>query len=267
MTGAAGLPRHPGEDPHTTVSRLVYQASGMVLGRSKDYLLDARLKSVLTRFELDSFVQLAQRLTAGDRKLLDAVVDRLTINESFFFRDEVPFRHLRDDVLPAILKRGQPRVWCAACAAGQEPFSVAILLHERHTRGEILATDLSPTVLDRARRGVYSDFEVGRGVSAERRSRFFEQVESGWKVRDLVRDAIRFEIRNLVKDRHSGPFDLILCRNVLIYFDDATKRSVIRSLVDALVPGGFLMLGGTETALDIDDRLERGFGGSILRRR
>ena len=260
-----------GTDPHDIIAQAVQDASGMVLGRSKDYLVDARLKSILARFELDTLHQLAQRIRSGDREVLNAVVDRMTINESFFFRDQRPFTVLRDEVLPAISRLARPgaapRIWSAACSAGQEPFSVSILLAERHMRAEILATDISPTVLGRAERGVYSDFEIGRGVEPGRRDRFFERVEAGWRVREAVRGPIRFARHNLVKDQPSGRFELILCRNVLIYFDEPTKRAVLRKLTDALQPGGMLMLGGAETALDADPRLAPGPGGFVLVRR
>ena len=262
--------RHPQAaavpDPHETIARAVQDASGMVLGRSKDYLLDARLKSVLAQFDLASLDHLARRI-GSDRAVLDVVVDRMTINESSFFRDDRPFAVLRDEVLPSLGRRGRARIWCAACSAGQEPYSLSMLHSERHRMAEILATDISPTVLERARRGVYSDFEIGRGLEPARRDRFFERVDVGWRVREIVRAPVRFATHNLVKDQPDGRFDLILCRNVLIYFDDATRRAVLRRLTDALEPGGFLMLGGAETAHDADPRLAVGPGGFVMVRR
>ena len=254
-------------DPHEIIATAVQEVSGMVLGRSKDYLLDARLKSVLAQFDLSSLDQLARRIGLGDRAVLDTVVDRLTINESSFFRDDRPFAVLRDEILPSLGRTARARIWCAACAAGQEPYSLSILLAERHHSADILATDISPSVLERARRGVYSDFEISRGLEPARRDRFFERVEAGWRVREAVRTPIRFASHNLVKDVPSGRFNLILCRNVLIYFDAATRQAVLRRLTDALEPGGFLMLGGTETAHDADPRLMTGPGGFVMVRR
>lgn len=250
-------------DPRETVTDAIYRESGIVLGADKAYLIEARLRDVLARDDIKDMAGLARRLQSGDRRLLVEVVDKMTINESFFFRDQSPFDRLTE-LLPELARGRSINIWCAACAAGQEPYSLSMLLREQGLHGRILATDISASALDRAKRGVYSQFEVGRGLSEARLQRYFEPAPEGWRVRDSVREGIRFEEANLTKPQRRETFDLVLCRNVLIYFDPETRARVLRSLVDTMRTGAHLMLGGTETARDFDNRVTAAPDGLTL---
>lgn len=243
-------------DPRETVTDAIYRESGIVIGADKAYLLEARLRDVLARDDVRDMAGLARRVQGGDRRLLTEIVDRMTINESFFFRDRAPFERLSETLLPELGHGREIDIWCAACAAGQEPYSLSILMREKALRGRILATDISASALGRAKKGVYSQFEVGRGLSQDRLQRHFDRTPDGWRVRDGVRQTIRFEPANLTKPVQRGSFDLVLCRNVLIYFDPDTRARVLKSLVDVMRPGAHLMLGGTETARDFDPRMK-----------
>jgi chemotaxis protein methyltransferase CheR len=190
----------------------------------------------------------------------------MTTNESFFFRDKVPFEHFRDTIMPALLSaRAQSRrirIWCAAAATGQEPYSLAIALKElgkdlRGWRVEIVATDLSTEVLEKARAGIYSQFEVQRGLPALMLIKYFAQVGEHWQIAPEIRAMVKFMPFNLLGDfAPLGRFDVVLCRNVLIYFDQATKVGVLERIADVTERDGFLMLGGAETVVGLTDRFK-----------
>ena len=203
----------------------------------------------------------------GAEPLIVEVVEAMTTNESFFFRDKLPFEQFRDTIMPALLaartrRRRRIRIWCAAAATGQEPYSLAIALKEmgkdlRGWRIEIVATDLSTEVLEKAKSGIYSQFEVQRGLPALMLIKYFTQVGETWQIAPEIRGMVKFMPLNLLNDfSRLGRFDLVLCRNVLIYFDQATKISVLERIADITERDGFLVLGGAETVVGLTDRFK-----------
>lgn len=190
-----------------------------------------------------------------------SVVEAMTTNESFFFRDKTPFEHFRHTIIPTLLaarrKTGVIRIWCAAATSGQEPYSLAICLNEMASemvgwRIEILATDLSTEVLDRARRGLYSQSEVQRGLPVKLLIKYFTQAADLWRIAPEVRAMVKFRRLNLVADFTAlGTFDVIFCRNVLIYFDQETKSEVLDRLARVISSDGYLILGAAETAVGL----------------
>jgi chemotaxis protein methyltransferase CheR len=188
----------------------------------------------------------------------------MTTNESFFFRDGHPFESFRHEILPRLLAsraaRRRIRIWSAACASGQEPYSLAMILADEAVRlagwqVEIVATDLSTEILERARAGLYSHFEVQRGLPIQYLAKYFEPEGERWRIARPLREAIDFRPFNLLDDAASlGAFDVVFCRNVLIYFDEATKTRVLEGLARQMPGDGYLILGGAETVLGITDR-------------
>lgn len=247
---------------------LLHKESGLVLDSSKTYLIEARLEPIVCEAGLSSIDALCLYLKQQPRSpLLQKVVDAMATNETSFFRDRVPFDIVGNVLLPDLLKANQKRrrirIWSAACATGQEPYSLAMLLCNIEPMlagwdAGILATDLVERVLERARNGVYSQYEIQRGLPAQYMTRFFDQIESEWKVRPELKRWIQFKRLNLLTDFSSfGPFDIIFCRNLLIYFDSALKKKVLEGMAASLTPNGALFLGGGETPLGITDRLIR----------
>jgi chemotaxis protein methyltransferase CheR len=244
---------------------LVKSRSGLLLTPDKGYMLETRLVPLLRREGLPNLDALALRLRAPSAEALaEAVTEALTTNESSFFRDGKPFEHLRR-ALPALARArpaGPPlRIWSAACSTGQEAYSIAMILAELAPalggrRAEILGTDIAQEVLARAREGCFTQFEVQRGLPVQLLVRHFTQEEGRWRIAPALRAMVRFERRNLLSDlRPLGSFDVIFCRNVLIYFEPPTKARVMAALADQLAPDGVLYLGGAETVLGLTDRL------------
>ncbi|MDB5372203.1 MAG: chemotaxis protein CheR [Belnapia sp.] len=250
-------------DSFAFITGLVKSRSGLVLTPDKGYMLETRLGPLLKRDGLASLNALATRLRdPRAAALADAVTEALTTNESSFFRDGKPFEHLRQ-VLPGLARARQAgaalRIWSAACSTGQEAYSIAMLLRELSLEGrrvEIIGTDISGNVVARAREGYFTQFEVQRGLPARLLVKHFRQEDGRWRVSPEVRGMARFERGNLLGDlRGFGRFDVIFCRNVLIYFDAPTKMRVLNALAAQLLPDGVLYLGGAETVLGLTDRL------------
>jgi chemotaxis protein methyltransferase CheR len=240
--------------------------SGLALTPEKRYLVESRLAPVCRRFELQDLAELARGLQGGrDADLERAVVEAMTTNETFFFRDKAPFELFRDVLLPRFLmSRGNARrlrIWCAAASSGQEPYSLAMLLHEAAPRlsgwqVEIVATDISTEVLEKARAGLYSQFEVQRGLPIQLLLKYFTQVGDQWQICPQIRNMVGYRPLNLIKDfGHLGAFDIVYCRNVLIYFDPPTKSDVLTRLAASLAPDGALLLGSAETVISLTDAL------------
>lgn len=249
-------------DGFRDIAELVRRRSGIVLTPDKTYLLETRLGPVLQRFGLASLAALGQKLRAMPGEALErAVVESLTTHESSFFRDGKPFEHLTTLLpkLAASRAAAQPiRIWSAACSTGQEPYSIAMLAADTlpGRRVEILATDISREVIERAREGAFTQFEVQRGLPIRSLMKHFRQEGARWRVSEALRAMIRFEERNLLGDLGGvGRFDAIFCRNVLIYFDAPTKTRVLEALCRQLAPDGVLYLGGAETVIGLTDRL------------
>ncbi len=248
------------------LSALLKQTSGLIVTADKLYLVEDRLMPIVRREKLSCLNALVNVLERRSRPaLLQEVAQAMTVNETYFFRDKTPFDQLRDIVLPALIEARSAskalRIWSAACSAGQEPYSVAMLLEDCANRLagwriEIIGTDLSEAILAKARAGVYSQFEVQRGLSAPQISRHFNRLGDAWQIRDNIRARVSFRQLNLLDSyAHMGAFDIILCRNVLIYFDVVRKTDVLSRLSRALTDDGFLLLGASENAVGVTDRL------------
>ncbi|MFN3685664.1 CheR family methyltransferase [Salinarimonas sp.] len=240
--------------------------SGLALAPEKRYLVESRLSPLCRKHALKGLPELIARLRSGrDSALEIAVVEAMTTNETFFFRDRTPFDLFRDALLPklAAARAGNKRlrIWCAAASSGQEPYSIAMILDEARARlpgftFDILATDLSQEVLDRAKAGVYTQFEVQRGLPIQMLLKYFKQNGDQWTISPQIRSMVQYRTLNLIKDFSPlGQFDVIFCRNVLIYFDQPTKADVMRRLASALAPDGALFLGAAETVIGLTDAL------------
>jgi chemotaxis protein methyltransferase CheR len=244
--------------------KLLRERSGLVLAPEKQYLIESRLMPVARRAGCASIAELVLRLRERNSEALKAeITETMTINESFFFRDKIPFDRFRDTVLPALVtaraNSKRLRIWCAAASTGQEPYSLAMILKSMQEklsgwRIEILATDISNEVLERARVGIYSQFEVQRGLPIQMLMQYFEQVGEQWRVSEAIRKMVQFRPLNLLADFASlGTFDVVFCRNVLIYFDQATKTGVLERIYRQLAPDGFLLMGAAETVVGLTD--------------
>lgn len=242
-------------------SAFLYRASGFAITWDKRYLIETRLGTVAGILGFASLAALGQALTRGAGPDVDrTVVEAMTTNETLFFRDTKPFEALKTHVMPAVRARigdRRPRILCAAASTGQEPYSVAMTICESIRPGdpaaEVVATDIDTSVLERAKSALYSQFEVQRGVPTPLLLKYFRQ-EAGtmWRLKDPVRTMVRFQQMNLLEDMSRlGSFDIIFCRNVLLYFDVATKSKVLARLSASLNPGGFLFLGCAETVIGL----------------
>jgi len=249
----------------TTIAQLVKARSGLVLTADKGYMLETRLATLVQEHKLGDLNNLAKRLRApGAESIAAAVTEALTTNESSFFRDGKPFDHLRA-VLPTLAAQRPAgatlRIWSAACSTGQEAYSIALLLDEvagqlGGRKVEIVGTDLSREVVIRAREGVFTQFEVQRGLPVRLLVKHFKQEGGKWRIAQALREKVRFETWNLLGDlRQLGRFDVIFCRNVLIYFDAPTKTRVLEAMCAQLAADGPLYLGGAETVLGLTDKL------------
>lgn len=244
---------------------LLHTGSGLVIGPEKQYLLESRLGPVLERNRLPSLAALADRLRGMpiSGTLAKEVIEAMTTNESLFFRDDRPFVHFRTHALPGLIAARPPgarlRIWSAAASTGQEAYSLAMLLADNRAMladrtVEIIGTDIAQGPLDRAREGLYSQFEVQRGLPMQSLVRHFRKEGANWRIAQPIRDMVRFQVWNLLSDLSPlGLFDIVFCRNVLIYFDQATKSRVLEAISRRLPPDGLLYLGGAETVLGLSD--------------
>lgn len=249
------------------MATMLKEQSGLVITPEKAYLVENRLQPVARKWGFGNLDQLVGALrTRPDGKLRKDVVDAMTTNESLFFRDLKPFDLMRDVVLPPLLtaraSTKRIRIWSAACSSGQEPYSMAMMFSEMQAklagwRIEILATDLSAEMITKAKAGSYSQFEVQRGLPITHLVKYFKQDGDRWQLADSIRNQVQFREYNLLEHPRSlGQFDVVFCRNVLIYFDQPTKTKVLAGIADQLAPDGTLFLGGAETVLGITDRFE-----------
>jgi len=246
--------------------QLLNRRSGLSLDAEKAYLAESRLQPLVQQLGLSGLGGLVKLLLSGGHEDLEReVVEAMTTNETFFFRDRVPFDNFRKVIIPYLLQARrdsrQIRIWCAACSSGQEPYSLAMLLDEEAHRLagwkiEILATDLSRSVINAARNGLYSQFEIQRGLPITQLLRYFRQEGERWCINEHLRSRIRFEEFNLLSDYALlGRFDVIFCRNVLIYFDVPTKKDVLDRMAKILAPDGFFIMGAAETVIGLTDAL------------
>ena len=238
--------------------------SGLALAVEKRYLVESRLVPLCRRFDIPSLSDLVSRLKLAAPKDIEfAVVEAMTTNETFFFRDKMPFDIFEKVLLPRYLPsraaNRRLRIWCAASSTGQEPYSLAMILSEMAAklagwRVEIVATDISTEVLEKAKAGLYSQFEVQRGLPIQMLVKNFKQIGETWQISPEVRAMVQYKTLNLLADfSHLGRFDAVFCRNVLIYFDQETKIDVLQRAARMMEPDGFLVLGAAETVVGLTD--------------
>lgn len=234
-------------------------ACGILLGDNKQYLVKSRLRRILEEHQLTTLGELLGRLNrAGHSNLKEVVIDAMTTNETLWFRDNHPFRILQEKLLPEFADRNsmQPlRIWSAACSTGQEPYSVSMIIEEyrRQRPGKLrdvklTATDISKSVLEVARKGEYEMIAIGRGLSPERQKQFFTpSLNGGWQIRPQIKSMVEFKELNLLERYMFGKFDIVMCRNVLIYFSAELKKDILTRIHATLNPGGYLILGASES--------------------
>jgi len=238
--------------------------SGLVLSNEKQYLIESRLLPVARKAGLQSIAALVAKLKEPRETVLaEAVVEAMTTNESFFYRDKTPFEHFTQVMMPELLKKRASqkklRIWCAAASTGQEPYTLAMCLKEMEAkiagwRIEIIGTDISNEVLDRAKAGTYTQFEVQRGLPIQMLLKYFTQQGESWTISPQLRSMVQWKKFNLLESFASlGHFDIVFCRNVLIYFDQQTKVDILGRIAKITAPDGYLVLGAAETVVGLTD--------------
>jgi chemotaxis protein methyltransferase CheR len=239
--------------------KFLEQQCGIVLGENKQYLVKSRLAPLMTTFDIDSLGTLVSKtLSPSERQLRAAVIDAMTTNETLWFRDEYPFELLKNKILPDLAQRKTPlKIWSAASSSGQEPYSIAMAIQEylqanprAFSMGvQIVGTDISNTMLEHCKYGHYDSLALSRGLSDERKRKFFEPSENGmWKVKDSVKKMVSFRQLNLLNSYSlMGRFDLVFCRNVLIYFSPDIKTKIISQINGVLNNKSYLFLGASES--------------------
>ena len=269
MPATATLPA----DDFAYLSRLMHERAAIVLEPGKEYLALSRLDPLAREAGVGSVAALVEvlRREEASSPLHDQVIDALTTNETTFFRDYNPFESLRTSVLPELLERKRRTrtlaIWSAGCSSGQEPFSIAMAIREYFPelltwQLSILGTDISPSVLDRARRGRYGQLEVNRGLPAHLLVRHFTRAGMDWEIEEPIRRMVRFQQHNLVGAWPAlPPFDLVFMRNVMIYFDPEARRRVLEQMRGQLAADGYLLLGASETTFNLSDDYDRDLDG------
>ncbi|MFZ5608719.1 MAG: CheR family methyltransferase [Pseudomonadota bacterium] len=249
------------------LARLLRERSGLVLTPEKTYLLESRLTPLARRNGYETLDRLIEEIRAkSDEELIREVTEAMTTNESFFFRDMTPFDNMKNHVLPMLRQKKavdrRIRIWCAACSTGQEPYSLAMLLKENEAqwqgwRIEIIGTDIARNVLKKAQEGIYSQFEVQRGLPIQLMIKYFTQNGDLWQISKDLREMVTYKEFNLLSPFSGlGQFDVVFCRNVLIYFDPATKGEILRRLHGVMPVHGSLFLGAAETVIGITDKFK-----------
>ncbi|NBX74736.1 MAG: methyltransferase domain-containing protein [Alphaproteobacteria bacterium] len=247
------------------LSGILKQRSGLVLTPEKAYLLESRLLPVARKYSLKGLDELAAQIRSRrDEAMLRDMTEAMTTNESSFFRDQKPFDQFKNIIMPHVAEaraaKKQVRVWSAACSSGQEAYSLTMLWHELAAKYpgwklEIMGTDLSAEMVERSRSGIYTQFEVQRGLPIQLLMKYFTQQGDKWQINTQCRALCQFKEMNLLQDFGPvGVFDIIYCRNVLIYFDPPTKTRVLEAMSKVLAPDGALYLGGAETVLGLTDK-------------
>lgn len=248
--------------------RLLRERSGLVLSAEKQYLAESRLLPLARRHGVSTLTDLIGKIRAvpADAPLVAEVVEAMTTNETFFFRDKIPFDHLRETIMPALIARRARekhiRIWCTAASSGQEPYSIAMTLKSLGAalagfRIDILATDISTEMIERAKAGTYSQFEVQRGLPIHFLVKFFSKEGEVWHIAPELRGMVQFRPLNLLNDFSPlGQFDVVFCRNVLIYFDQEAKTGVFNRIAKQMPDDGYLVLGAAETVIGLTDTLK-----------
>ncbi len=239
--------------------------AGIVITSEKAYLVENRLAPIARKYGLASAADVLTKLRRSPpTPLVNDVLDAMTTNETLFFRDQRPFDQFRDKVLPTLLERNAAsrriRIWCAACSSGQEPYSLAMLFAELGPkvagwRLDIVGTDISKSILEKAKKAEYSQFEVQRGLPITMLVKYFEQKGEAWALKPDIKSKVSFREFNLLDNPRSlGQFDVVFCRNVLIYFDQETKGQILARIAGIMPQDGHLFLGGAETVLGVSDK-------------
>lgn len=251
------------------ISDILKEKSGLALTKDKTYLLESRLQPIARSHSIESVDELLKKIrTTNDQVLLYEVIQAMTTNETMFFRDNKPFERLKSVVIPAIMEANPTpkmlRIWSAACSAGQEPYSLAICFQEALAKYpgysfEIVATDLCDKVLEKARQGLYSQFEIQRGLPIQMMIKYFTQApDNNWQISDAIKKFVKYDSHNLLNSPATyGRFDLVFCRNVLIYFDEPTKTKVLEHIARVTNPPGFLFLGSAENTMGLTNMYKR----------
>lgn len=245
-------------------AKLLKEKSGLVLSADKTYLLESRLSPVAKKWDFASLDEMTMKMRGiADPKMVNDIVEAMTTNETSFFRDTRPFDTFRDHLMP-YMRENRPlkrlKIWCAAASSGQEPYTIAMILKEMEHQFpgwsyDITATDISHDILDQAKEGIYSQFEVQRGLPIQLLMKYFTQLDGQkWQISDDIKRMVNYQYFNLLDPMIAlGKFDIIFCRNVLIYFDEATKGDVLQRMSNQIENDGYLMLGGAETVLGITE--------------
>ncbi len=252
-------------DDFDFICQMLRERSGLILNKDKGYLLESRLTPVTQRRGLAGLDALIAELrTGGDESLKIEVTDAMTTNESFFFRDDHVFTAFRESILPRIMEartaQRHIRIWCAAASSGQEPYTIAMILKEAGAkldgwRCEIIGTDISNDILEKANAGLYSQFEVQRGLPVQLLVKYFEKDDQMWQISPEIKSMVHYRAFNLLDDMSMlGSFDIVFCRNVLIYFDQGTKGEILGRIAKLMPADGTLILGGAETVVGISDQ-------------
>lgn len=252
------------EEYHNFMSFLE-DATGIVLGGEKDYLVVSRLKRLMQSENIQNFHDLIAEADKN-QKLKGSIIDAMTTNETSWYRDAMVFECMIKNIFPALLKSPEKnlRIWSAACSTGQEPYSISMEIEDYITKNrtnnvkfEITGTDISRKVLDKAELGCYEDLVTSRGLPDEKKSKYFKELGLYWQISEKIKNRVKFETVNLKKDFSVlGKFDLVFCRNVLIYFSPSMKKDVLSRITNQIKPGGYLVLGGSESMSDYSDRFE-----------
>lgn len=248
-------------------SKVVKERSGLYLTPEKSYLLESRLLPVARTFSLESVADLAKAVRLRPQeKMFEAITEAMTTNETLFFRDNGPFERFRDHILPPLLKaratRKRLRIWCAAASTGQEPYSLAMTFLEMGNALagwdiEIIGSDISKEALNKAKAGLYTQFEVQRGMPITMLIKYFTQEDQNWRINEKVRSMVRYQPRNLLEEFGAlGAFDVVFCRNVLIYFERDTKAEVLGRIRNVLPSDGALFLGAAETVVGVSEKFK-----------
>jgi chemotaxis protein methyltransferase CheR len=262
-----------GPDEARILAKYIQEVSGIAIDTTKTYLLETRLSALLEEFGLDSYTALYQKAKSDPQKVVEGrIIDAISTNETLFFRDTGPFEVLKHKILPDLIDARSSRstgalpvpirIWSAACSTGQEVYSIAMVLREllgdlKKYNVKLLGTDISDGAVKQASYGAYGKFEIERGLAQDRLQRYFSQNGSGWKIRDDIRAMASFKRMNLLLPFNGlGKFDIVLCRNVAIYFELADRKKLFDRIADVLEPDGFLIIGSTESLTGISARFE-----------
>lgn len=252
------------DDAFNIYKDLLQKESGHCLTPDKAYLLDSRLGPIAKKWDYPDLESMAKAMKSSpSREIVKDIVEAMTTNETLFFRDSRPFDLFRDELLPYMLKNRTDtkriKIWCAACSSGQEPYSLAMLLKENaHLwagwKIDITATDISTEIIESAKKAAYTQFEIQRGLPIQMLMKYFEQKDDRWVIKPDITGMVNFKYFNLLDEMSAlGNFDIIFCRNVLIYFDTPTKAGILDKMARVLPHDGFLLLGGAETVIGIND--------------